>query len=120
MPQSNRHAHLFHAETPWLRVNLRIRHYPFSRSAPGAADEGEPASAMTESAAPGRTVFVTVGAASDKALTSSDKVGAILRGREDRQSGLHRSRSRWRARAPAWLWLSRMRRGRHPKPQAIE
>src|SRR5437667_5198547 len=37
MPQSNRHAYFFDAETPRLRVNLRIRHHPFSRSAPGAA-----------------------------------------------------------------------------------
>ena len=36
MPQSNRNAHFFDAETPRLRINLRVRHYPFSRSAPGA------------------------------------------------------------------------------------
>src|SRR5207244_4974968 len=72
----------------------------------GAAAEVEQAAAMTELAALHRIIFVKVAAAFDKAPTSSDTAGAILHGREDRQSGLHRSRSRWHARDSALPWTS--------------
>src|SRR5262245_20042815 len=37
MPKSHRHANVFDRESPRLRVNLCIDHYPFRRAAPRAS-----------------------------------------------------------------------------------
>src|SRR6516164_2757513 len=37
MPKSHRHAYVFDRESPRLRVDLGIDHYPFHRAAPGAS-----------------------------------------------------------------------------------
>jgi hypothetical protein len=86
----------------------------------GSADEAEQAAATTESAAPGKIIFVKVVAAIDEGPASTDKVGAILHGGRDRQLALRRSQSRLPARAPAWRRLLRRRRERHRKSRARE
>src|SRR6266568_8336372 len=77
------------------------------------ADDSEQAAAVTQLAAPGRITFARAAVASDKEPASSGKAGAILHGRQDRQSAAHRCRSQSRALGPPFPWPLHTRRERH-------
>ena len=106
MPKADRNVYIFKGKSPWLRINLCIRHDAFGRPAPGSAlafkdgfegccipqtfrigmvatlasskvtAESGQAAAMQESAAPYKTIFARVAVAIDKAPASSGKVAA--------------------------------------------